>query len=110
MKVNHFIEENILYVEFNEELDHHSTTNLRKRLDYEIERFMARKVIFDFKNVSFMDSAGIGFLIGRYKKTRKYGGQAELLNVNLKLKKIFEMSGILKIMSINQEENLVEKI
>lgn len=103
MKISHFVEEKILVVEFTEELDHHASEKIRRRVDYEIQRFMPKRVIFDFSNVLFMDSAGIGLLIGRYKTATVYGGQVELMNVNEKLKRIFEMSGVLKIVNILED-------
>lgn len=103
MNVKHFIEDKVLLFEFTEELDHHEAEKIRKRADYEIQRFMPKKVILDFKKVKFMDSAGIGLIIGRYKSASCYGGTLELVNVNKKIRKIFEMSGILKIVSIIDE-------
>ena len=58
---------------------------------------MPRKVVFDFSNVSFMDSAGIGLLMGRYKLASMLGGQVEVKNITPSIKKIFEMSGIQKV-------------
>lgn len=107
MQISHFIEEKILLVEITEELDHHASEKIRRRVDYEIQRFMPKKVVFDFNRVVFMDSAGIGLLLGRYKTAKIYGGQVELMNVNEKLKKIFEMSGILKIINILEKSNEV---
>lgn len=72
MNVNHFIEEKTLVLEITEELDHHSSEKIRKRADYEIQRFMPKKVIFDFKRVNFMDSAGIGLILGRYKQAESF--------------------------------------
>lgn len=106
MNVKHFIEDKILSFEITEELDHHTSEKIRKRADYEIQRFMPKKVIFDFKRVKFMDSAGIGLILGRYKQAESYGGKVEIINVNEKLKKIFEMSGILKIIQITDNENI----
>lgn len=106
MNVNHFIEDKALIFEITEELDHHASERIRKRADYEIQRFMPKRVIFDFKRVDFMDSAGIGLVIGRYKQAEAYGGKLELINVNEKLKKIFEMSGILKIVEITDSQNI----
>ena len=103
MNVKHFIEDKILLFEFTEELDHHESEKIRKRADYEIQRFMPKKVILDFKRVNFMDSAGIGLIIGRYKSANSYGGTLELVNVNKKVKRIFEMSGVLKIVPIIDE-------
>lgn len=109
MNVKHFIEDKALIFEITEELDHHASEKIRKRADYEIQRFRPKRVVFDFKKVNFMDSAGIGLIIGRYKQAEMYGGKLELINVSKKLKEIFEMSGILKIIEITDSEN-VKKI
>ena len=106
MNVKHFIEDKLLVFEITEEIDHHSSERIRKRADYEIQRFMPKRVVFDLKKVSFMDSAGIGLVIGRYKTAGSFGGTLELVNVNNKLKKIFEMSGILKIIPIIEDFNI----
>ena len=69
-----------LLVEITEEIDHHTTEKIRRDLDNDITRYMPRKVIFDFSKVSFMDSAGIGMIIGRYKLVhmlRRYSSNAE---------------------------------
>ena len=105
MNIKHFIEEKILKIEFTEEIDHHSSEKIRKRLDYEIQRFMPRKVIMDFEKVYFMDSAGIGLIIGRYKTATLYGGIMEIENVRPKIQKVFEMSGIHKIVTIKEMNN-----
>ena len=97
-----------LTLKITEEIDEHTTERLRRKIDNEITRFLPRKVIFDFSNVSFMDSAGIGMLLGRYKVIKMLGGQLELANVNKQLERIFEISGILKIIPLvkNNEENV----
>ena len=109
MRVNHFIEDKLLLFEITEELDHHASEIIRKRADYEIQRFMPKRVVFDFKRVSFMDSAGIGLIIGRYKQTNLYGGKLEIMNVNEKIKRVFERACILKIIPIIDELK-IEKI
>ena len=88
-----------------EEIDENSTDKLRRKIDNEITRFLPRKVIFDFSNVSFMDSAGIGMLLGRYKVIRMLGGNLAICHVNNQIKKVFEISGILKIIPIINDEN-----
>ena len=90
-----------LTFEITEEIDHHKAELLRKELDYEIQRYMPRKVVFDFNKVSFMDSAGIGMVLGRYKMMKMLGGSIEIKNTNNSLKRIFEMSGINKICNIS---------
>ena len=91
MNVKHYIKGKILLFEITEDLDHHQTEKIRNRADYEIQRFMPERVIIDFKSVNFMDSAGIGLIIGRYKQVSAMGGKLEL---------IFDMAGILKIIPI----------
>lgn len=100
MNVKHFIEDKVLLFEITEELDHHTSERIRKRADYEIQRFMPKRVIIDFRRVTFMDSAGIGLIIGRYKQTSSFGGRLEMINVKDKIRKVFEMSGILKLIPI----------
>ena len=85
-----------------EEIDHHSTQIIRRKMDNEITRFMPRKVVFDFSKVSFMDSAGIGLLIGRYKLTKMLGGITEIKNTSKSIEKVLEMSGITRIIPITQ--------
>ena len=86
-----------LTFEIHEEIDEYVVQNMRRRLDNEIERYMPKEVIFDFNKVSFMDSAGIGLIIGRYKLASMLGGKVEVTNLTVQVRKIFEMSGILKI-------------
>ena len=86
-----------LLVEINEEIDHHVAEKIRRKVDDEITRHMPRKTIFDFSRVTFMDSAGIGMLIGRYKMMKLIGGSLEIVNISQTVRRILEMSGINKI-------------
>lgn len=63
MNVKYQEKDKLMYFEITEEIDHHSVEEIRRRCDYEIERHMPRKVVFDFNRVTFMDSAGIGMLL-----------------------------------------------
>ena len=100
MNVNYEEKDKLLCLEITEEIDHHTSEKIRRKADYEITRYMPRKVIFDFCNVQFMDSAGIGIILGRYKMMKMLGGSVEIKNVSPMLKKIFEMSGLTKICPI----------
>ena len=101
MNVTYHKEDKLLILEITEEIDHHTTEKIRRRADYEIERYSPRKTIFDFDKVTFMDSAGIGMLIGRYKLVRMLGGTIEMIHVKPSIKKIFEMCGIPKIIKVS---------
>ena len=108
MKLNskYIQEDKLLILKITEEIDHHTTQDIRRKADNEITRYMPRKVIFDFNQVTFMDSAGIGMLIGRYKVAKMLGSNIEMINVKPSIKKIFEMSGVLKIIPISNEVDL----
>lgn len=99
-------EDKLLLFQITEEIDHHFAEEIRRKADYEITRYMPRKIIFDFNKVTFMDSAGIGMLIGRYKLAKMLGSTIEMINVKPSIKKVFEMSGILKIIPIKNSINL----
>jgi len=73
LNIEYDTKDKLLVLKITEEIDHHTTEKIRRKADYEINRLIPRKVIFDFNNVTFMDSAGIGFLIGRYKEAKLLG-------------------------------------
>ena len=104
MDINYLKEDNILLFKITEEIDHHIVEKIRRKADFEIEKYIPRKVIFDFSNVTFMDSAGIGLILGRYKNIISLGGILEVINVKESVNKILIMSGINKIININKEE------
>ena len=82
------------------ELDHHITNEVRDGIDNILNTRPIKNIIFDFKNIRFMDSSGIGVIIGRYKKISNDGGKVSVINVNPRVKKIFDLSGMNKIVSI----------
>ena len=106
MQVKYIKEDKQLIFKIDEEIDHHSSEKIRKRADYEIQVHIPKKLIFDFENVTFMDSSGIGMLIGRYKLVSMFGGKTSIVNVNAPIKKVLEMSGVLKLISIEEIENI----
>ena len=106
MESKFYEKDKLLIFKITEEIDHHTTEKIRRKADYEIERYMPRKTIFDFNCVTFMDSAGIGLIIGRYKFANLLGAKLEVANLTQSVKKIFEMSGILKLIPITTLEEL----
>ena len=107
MECAYYEKDKLLLIKITEEVDECSVQMLRGKIDYELERYMPKKVIFDFDSVTFMDSAGIGLIIGRYKLSNMLGIEMEITNLTHSVKKIFEMSGILKLIPTS---NLKEKI
>lgn len=102
MESKFYEDKKILVFKITDEIDDCSVQKIRRKADYEIERYMPRKVVFDFDSVTFMDSAGIGLIIGRYKFTNMLGGKLEVANLTQSVRKIFEMSGILKLIPVTE--------
>ncbi len=102
MESKFYEEDKLLIFKITDEIDDCNVQKIRRKADYEIERFMPKKVIFDFDSVTFMDSSGIGLIIGRYKFTNMLGGKLEVANLTQSVKKIFEMSGILKLIPVTE--------
>ncbi len=98
------VQENCLTVFLPNELDHHNAEEIRKESDHLIEHNHIRYVIFDFKETNFMDSSGIGVIMGRYKRIYMLGGEVCAVHTNERMKKILTMSGVTKIMQIYEEE------
>ena len=106
MEIKYYGQQKLLLFKITEEIDECKVKEIRRRADYEIERYMPKRVVFDFNRVTFMDSAGIGMVIGRYKQTALLGGTMYLTNLTENVRKIFEMSGVLRLI---QEVNLQEE-
>jgi len=84
-----------LYIYLSGELDEYNATLLRNKVDDLLEQNVsAEKVVINLANVKFMDSTGIGFLIGRYKKLKRLSTPMYIENPNLNADKILNMSGV----------------
>lgn len=79
------------------ELDHHSSEIVRSKIDNKIDEIGSKNIIFDFSKVNFMDSSGIGVIIGRYRKVSAYGGRTVITNVKPEIKRVFELGGLFNI-------------
>ena len=76
------------------EIDHHRAEYIRKSLEREIHRSSAINIALDFSRVTFMDSSGVGMIIGRYKTVRSLGGDLIVFDAGESIKRILEMSGL----------------
>lgn len=103
MESKFYEEDKLLIFKITDEIDDCSVQKIRRKADYEIERYMPKKVVFDFDSVTFMDSSGIGMIIGRYKFANMIGAQLEVSNLTKNVQRIFEMSGILKLIPVAED-------
>lgn len=96
-----YVEDKTLLVEIlSAELDHHVARDVRQEVDSILMKKHIDYIIFDFKYVNFMDSSGIGVIIGRYKKIVNHSGRVSVINMNSRVKKLFNLSGMSKIISV----------
>lgn len=86
-----------LIIRLRDELDHHNAVQIREEADRIIDRKNIKHIIFDFSEAGFMDSAGIGVIMGRYRKVIFIGGKIAVSNVNSTVDRIFRLSGLYKI-------------
>ena len=100
------VEENCLTIFLPGELDHHNAEEIRKGSDKLIEENRIKCVIFDFQETNFMDSSGIGVIMGRYKMVYLLGGEVWAVHANERMKKILTMSGVTKIIQMYEEETI----
>lgn len=87
------------------EIDHHTAVDVRTQIDNAIQDKLPRHLILDFNHVTFMDSSGIGLVMGRYRLVHSYQGTLEIKNVTPRTKKIMELAGLGSIALIKENTN-----
>lgn len=92
-----------LTVSLTGEIDHHNASVLRIESDEAIQRCLAPTVTLDFGNVTFMDSSGIGFVLGRYRIVESYGGSIEAINLSNRLYHMMKLAGLEKLMKLKMK-------
>lgn len=97
-----------LVIKLLEELDHHNAIPIREQSDKLISGRNIKDIIFDFTGSDFMDSSGIGIIMGRYKKIIFTGGKVAVTGVNHSVDRIFRLSGLYKI--INKFETIEDAL
>ncbi len=100
MQVEVTMKNKVLIAVLGGEIDHHFAEQIRNEIELKFEENKARDIILSFKNVRFMDSSGIGMVIGRYKYVVARGGNLVACDLTLEAKRIFDMSGLGKIVDI----------
>ncbi|MBE7026500.1 MAG: STAS domain-containing protein [Ruminococcaceae bacterium] len=97
MQIKYINTSRSLVVSIDGEIDHHSAADYRKAIDDEFLKTKAVNIIFDFSKLNFMDSSGIGLIMGRYKLISPVKGRVILAGVSPQLDRLISISGIYKI-------------
>ena len=95
------------------EIDHHGAVSVRSRIDDKISEIRPKKTVIDLSGIEFMDSSGLGLVMGRYALMQKIGGALSVKNPNERIIRIFEIAGLDKIVEIEgrkpAQENATSK-
>ncbi|MBD2846823.1 anti-sigma F factor antagonist [Paenibacillus sp. IB182496] len=97
---------NVLIVRLRGELDHHTADTVRQKMEEAIMRGGSRHVILSLRELSFMDSSGLGVILGRYKLLKSKGGKMVVCDVNKSVHRLLELSGLFKIVDIHENERM----
>ena len=106
MYVNFETDGKILTLHLYGELDHHYSSLLRVEVDARIKRESPKELWLDFTNMVFMDSSGLGFIMGRLRQMQKKEGTMKLINPNRAVERMINMAGIDKFIEIERKETV----
>lgn len=97
MDIKFNVRDNTLIIKLGQELDHHNANFIKAESEKYICRYKIQDIIFDFAKTHFMDSSGIGVIMGRYKVIKGLDGKISVVNVNDTIERIFVISGLYKL-------------
>ena len=89
-----------LTVHLSGELDHHCARQVRKEMDKLLSDMAVKELILDLRELEFMDSSGIGVLMGRYRTMSKRGGKMRVCNMTSQVRRVFKISGLYRIIEM----------
>ncbi|MCI8407029.1 MAG: anti-sigma factor antagonist [Oscillospiraceae bacterium] len=87
------------------EIDHHAARTIREEVDANLQRSLPKRLIFNFRDVTFMDSSGVGLIMGRYKLIRSMGGEIQIRGAKPQIIQIMRMAGLDKLAEIEDGED-----
>lgn len=101
MEVKMHVNGDVLYVKIVGELDHHVAASIREAIDKAFGNDSTlRNIEFDFSELTFMDSSGVGVIMGRYKMATQRGGQVYASHVRPQVQKLMSISGLMNILRV----------
>ncbi|NLC68963.1 MAG: anti-sigma factor antagonist [Clostridiaceae bacterium] len=100
---------NALIAKFYGELDDHTVEYARQKIENEMIKPAVKNIILDFSNLTFMDSSGIGMIMGRYKKMEKISGKVAIACSNPQIIRLLNISGISSVIPLHPDINSAVK-
>ncbi|WP_017472241.1 anti-sigma F factor antagonist [Amphibacillus jilinensis] len=104
LKKEFVVKDDVLLVRLIGELDHHEANTLKDAWQLEITSKRVKHMILNLEELNFMDSSGLGVILGRYKEVKQRHGEMVICSISPSVKRLFELSGLFKIMRLEQSE------
>lgn len=104
MKIDIKSEDGVAVAVLSGEIDHHNAKEIRQQLDKYIISVQPKELAIDFRNISFMDSSGIGLIMGRYKLIHECGGSLVVRNPQSYIRRVLKLSGIERLVRITGDK------
>lgn len=95
--------DNYLWIRMPRELDHHTVSGIRKEADQKLMSSAVEHMVFDFAQTEFMDSSGIGMIVGRYKQADCLGVSVIVIHMNRRIRKLLQLAGLETMIEFEQE-------
>ena len=96
--------ENLLIARLDGEIDHHTAKDIREKIDSQIENSDCKTLVIDFSDVSFMDSSGIGLIMGRYKLMKQRQGEVKIKNPSPNTVRVLKLAGMDRLAKIERND------
>lgn len=104
LNINLEVKHEVLCIRLSGELDHHSADELREQATKVIEENGIRHIVLNLEQLSFMDSSGLGVILGRYKQIKQVQGEMVVCAISPAVQRLFDMSGLFKIIRLEPTE------
>lgn len=96
--------QDVLIIRLTGELDHHTAEHLRRQAEQKINEASIKHILLNLEGLSFMDSSGLGVILGRYKQISHLGGKMIVCAISPTIHRLFELSGLFKIITVAETE------
>ena len=106
MEIISNVKDGVLYIKLSGDIDHHSAKSVRDAVDDLMRKNNPAELELDLSAVEFMDSSGLGLVLGRYKKQTDMGGRMKILNPTRRVMQILQLAGVEKIIKIERIRQL----
>ncbi|MCD7033291.1 anti-sigma F factor antagonist [Metabacillus sp. GX 13764] len=104
LAVDFTVKESVLCIRLSGELDHHTAEELRDQVKEHLQSKELKSIVLNLGDLSFMDSSGLGVILGRYKQVKQLGGEMVICSISPSVKRLFDMSGLFKIIRLEENE------